>query len=112
VYVAPVDGGKGARRFVAFMGMGQRAHDGLLERHERRFGRPLDDYTAPMLAPRISAPLLVLHDEADPVVPFADGLGLADWAPHASLVRVQGLGHMRILRDPTVVAQIVRHITD
>jgi len=109
-YVAPVDGGKGARRFAAFMGMSATAQDRLLARVEQRFGLPLEDFTAQELGPRLQVPLLVVHDRWDRVVPFADGEGLARWSPRAELEPVEGLGHMRILRDPQVVARVVDHV--
>ena len=41
----------------------------------------------------ISAPTLVLHGTADPAFPLAHGEALAAGIPHASLVRLDGMGH-------------------
>jgi pimeloyl-ACP methyl ester carboxylesterase len=67
------------------------------------------DGIAPLdLAPRMRAPLLVLHDGGDREVPFAEGAELARAWPGAAIERTEGLGHLRILRDAAAVARAVR----
>jgi pimeloyl-ACP methyl ester carboxylesterase len=63
------------------------------------------------LAPKMTAPLLVLHDETDREVAFAEGEQLARAWPGARLVPTRGLGHRRILRDPSSVDAAVRFLT-
>lgn len=62
------------------------------------------------LARRLDVPLLVVHDQADTDVPIAEGERLVAAWPGARLVRTEGLGHRRIIRDPDVVAQVVEAI--
>ncbi|MBL9001459.1 MAG: alpha/beta fold hydrolase [Phycisphaerae bacterium] len=45
------------------------------------------------LSRRLRVPLLVLHGEADPISPPADGRDIASAAPRATLVMVPGGGH-------------------
>jgi pimeloyl-ACP methyl ester carboxylesterase len=59
---------------------------------------------------RRPASLLVVHDEQDREVPIACGEAIARAWPESELVRTQGLGHQRILRDPSVVATVVRFV--
>ncbi len=59
------------------------------------------------LAPRMTVPLLVLHDPEDREVPFEEGAELARSWPGAELRRMSGLGHLRILRDERCVAEAV-----
>jgi pimeloyl-ACP methyl ester carboxylesterase len=67
------------------------------------------DGIAPLdLAPRMQVPLLVLHDGGDREVPFAEGAELARAWPGAALERTEGLGHLRLLRDPGCVDRAVR----
>ena len=47
--------------------------------------------------------LLIYHDEKDLFVPITDGEEIAERWPNAKLVRTQGLGHHRILRDPEII---------
>ena len=55
---------------------------------------------------------LVIHDRDDTTVPFSNGTELAGSWPGAELVETSGLGHSDILRDPTVIAQILQFIKD
>jgi pimeloyl-ACP methyl ester carboxylesterase len=41
----------------------------------------------------LKVPTLVLHGDADPLVPFAAGKDTADNIPGARLVPIQGMGH-------------------
>ncbi len=49
------------------------------------------------LAPRLDLPLLVLHGDADPVIPVAHGRALAARLPDARYVEVAGAGHQETL---------------
>ena len=81
-----------------------RAHlQGLVERH---VGQPLEELHTVKLAEHMPQPLLVVHDEQDRAVPFACGQSLAGAWPGAELFATRGLGHSRILRDPSVVARV------
>lgn len=58
-------------------------------------------------SPRLSRPLLVLHDAKGRQVPWhAGALVTKDW-PQARLLTTRGLGHNRILRDAGVVEAAV-----
>lgn len=54
---------------------------------------------------------LVVHAHDDREVPFGDGERIADAWPGARLLPVNGVGHRRILRDPTVVEQVVAFLS-
>lgn len=62
------------------------------------------------LAPRMTAPLLVLHDAGDREMPFAEGAELARRWPGAALRRSEGLGHLRILREKASLDAAVRFL--
>lgn len=54
--------------------------------------------------------LLLIHDRHDREVPLAEGLRyLRSW-PRARLLETRGLGHRRILEDPTVIAAVADFI--
>jgi pimeloyl-ACP methyl ester carboxylesterase len=88
--------------------------DDVRERMERRIARRFDVDLAEVRTDRSvrdqRAPLLVVHDVADREVPFDKGRIIADAWPGAVLVRTDGLGHQRILRDPDVVRRIERFV--
>lgn len=77
---------------------------------ERRIGVEWSAVRGRTLAPRLSQPLLVIHDENDLEVPISHGETLASLWPQARLHRTDGLGHRRILRDADVVAAASRHL--
>jgi pimeloyl-ACP methyl ester carboxylesterase len=84
---------------------------GVLERLvERKVGLRMDDLHALRLAPSMTAPLLVLHDEEDRAIPFACAESLVKAWPGAELRKTRGLGHNRILRDPAIVASVVAYL--
>jgi pimeloyl-ACP methyl ester carboxylesterase len=77
---------------------------------ERRFDLVWSDLRGATLAPKMTAPLLVIHDEDDVDVPVRYGQVLAAAWPRAELMITRGLGHRRILRDPKVIAVALRFL--
>lgn len=67
----------------------------------------LADTTRAAELPRITAPTLVLHGKADPLVPYACGEDTARRIPGARLVGIEGLGHDL---PPTPVAQMLAEL--
>ena len=55
------------------------------------------------IAAGVSGPMLVIHDQDDREVPWADGAAIAAAARRARLLTTHGLGHRRILRDSAVI---------
>jgi pimeloyl-ACP methyl ester carboxylesterase len=74
---------------------------------EARFGIPWSQLRVPAVAPEMTQPLLVIHDELDREVPIEQGRNVASSWPGAQLVSTRGLGHQRILRDDEVVRQAI-----
>jgi pimeloyl-ACP methyl ester carboxylesterase len=91
------------------LGFGRRIDAGWHQRLEQGVGRPLTDFhVAAAAAGRTDLPpLLVVHDEQDRRNPYADGVRIAEAWPAAELRSTAGLGHLRILRDPSVVETVV-----
>lgn len=89
------------------LGLKRDARERMEARLTERFGLALDDVHAARVAPRMTAPLLVVHDENDREVPLACGEMLAEAWPGAELWTTRGLGHRRILRDPGVIERVV-----
>lgn len=54
---------------------------------------------------------LIIHDENDVDIPWQSGQSIADAWNGSTLIRTQGLGHRRILRDPGVVKSVTDFIT-
>lgn len=82
-----------------------RVRGAMRTRIVRRYGLAPEDFDIVRRARAGGAPLLVVHDRDDAVVPWADGEAVARAWRGAELVRTEGLGHRGILRDPSVAAR-------
>jgi pimeloyl-ACP methyl ester carboxylesterase len=63
------------------------------------------------VGPRIAQPTLVVHDRDDRVNRFADGVAYRDAIAGAQLIATEGLGHRRILREPSVLQQVTEFVS-
>jgi pimeloyl-ACP methyl ester carboxylesterase len=94
------------------LGLNDQATLELEERLGRRFGVPMTEIRATLVAAQMTTPLLVVHDEHDREVPIRSGEVIAASWPGAVLERTRGLGHRRILRDAHVIEQVTAFATD
>jgi pimeloyl-ACP methyl ester carboxylesterase len=88
-------------------GLAQRMQCGI----ERREGLPLQHFEADWLGPRLEQPTLLVHDTDDRTAPLAGAQRLGTAIAGARFQTTQGLGHRRILTDPTVLDRLVEHLT-
>ncbi len=98
------------RRFAHAFGLSEELRVRLERRLEQRFQRTLDEMDLGRTS--LPVPLLVVHDRHDREVPFEEGRRVAKSWPAAELVETTGLGHVRILRDPAVIARVVDFATE
>ena len=108
----PIDVRDFLRGFSERVGLGQPVQDVLQKRIEARFATRLSELYAPELVREFEAPLLVLHDAQDKEVPADRGRTLSAAWPGGLFEETQGLGHVRILRDPQIVGRVVRFLRD
>jgi pimeloyl-ACP methyl ester carboxylesterase len=106
----PIDPFPFARAFAAHVGLPPARSDGLVRRLQGFLHADLGDRYAVEAAASADSPMLVVHDQNDRAVPFQHGHTLAAAAPHARLWPVTGLGHLRLLADPAVVAGAVEFL--
>ena len=98
--------------FARHLGLSEPVRAAMQQRFERLLGRPWQDFELPGAVARVRAPALVIHDEDDTEVHPRAGLKLARAWPGARYLATRGLGHRGVLRDPTVVQDVVDFITD
>lgn len=112
VFIAPF--GSAARYMALFqstLGLSDGAMRRFREDTERDYSFKWADFEVPAIADRVmTPPLLVVHDRNDRETAWQDGADIAARWPGSTLETTTGLGHNRILRDPTVVEHAVRFL--
>ncbi len=99
-------------RFAGALGLRGRTTNALRAALEEATGHRLADFDiAPLGAAGGMPDTLVVHDRRDRQVSHAEGAAIAAAWPNARLVSTDGLGHQRILAEPSVVAAAVTHIS-
>jgi pimeloyl-ACP methyl ester carboxylesterase len=92
-----------SRRFARGYWIPERVRHVMQTAIEDRFGVRWAEMEIARLAPRLRASALVIHDRADPVVPWKQGAAFARAWPGARLLTTSGLGHGRILEAEAAV---------
>lgn len=75
-----------------------------------RLGVDVRSVAMPPRVGRLDVPALFVHAEDDRVVPIADAQASSSAWPGARLLRLQGLGHRRLLSDAAVVDAVAAFI--
>ncbi|MEV6417234.1 alpha/beta fold hydrolase [Kribbella sp. NPDC051718] len=107
---------EGLAQYEAHLGFGPRIRAGFLRRFGRRFG-PMESYTVPLIVDALAEErelpaLLVIHDRSDRETSADGSAALVNVWPDAKLQLTDGLGHNRVLRDPTVVTNAVGFLVE
>jgi pimeloyl-ACP methyl ester carboxylesterase len=97
--------------FARRMAMGELSPKAYERRVQAAFPVPLEEEATSLYVPRVSCPVLVLHDENDEMIPTQAARDIAS-ADHASLELTQGLGHRGIIRDPGTMARVVEFLSE
>ena len=104
VFISPPENvGDYLYRAARLFGFSHKVARGSQELLEKRFSFTFQKVRGASLAPSMGAPLLLIHDVKDRQVNFEDShLWVESW-PESTLMSTEGLGHLRILREPSVV---------
>jgi pimeloyl-ACP methyl ester carboxylesterase len=95
------------RRNEKVIGLSSELMGSVVTSAEKWLGVSFDAIEPTVLAPGLSSKLLVVHDEHDPETPMSDSTALVGAWPGAELVRVEKLGHTRVLSDIGVIRRVV-----
>jgi pimeloyl-ACP methyl ester carboxylesterase len=95
------------QRFARAVGLSKRGTAAFIASVERHVGRPAADFDVRHIAGKVALPLLLIHDQDDRRVPVVEAARAAHVLVGAELMVTHGLGHNRLLADPTVVTAIV-----
>jgi pimeloyl-ACP methyl ester carboxylesterase len=96
---------------AAAIGLPRRTADLMFRRFAERMRFEWKEIETDAMVRRLRMPLLVIHDEEDPKVPWSHGAQIAEAAPAGRLLTTSGLGHREILVDPSVVRHVVAFVT-
>jgi pimeloyl-ACP methyl ester carboxylesterase len=112
VFIAPMASPASYRRmFQKMLGLSDDATRRFASNTERQFGFRWEQLEVPDMAAQMrTPPVLVFHDRDDRETSWSDGAAIAAAWPHARLHTTVGLGHVRILGDPTVIEETVRFL--
>jgi pimeloyl-ACP methyl ester carboxylesterase len=111
VFIGPAsDAVLATRRFAAALSLAEPGRRAMQSRLERLVGVRFAELNVPRLAARFDVPLRVVHDRADPEVPWEEGLAITTAWPGAELITTRELGHYRILHDPVVIRGVVEFL--
>lgn len=107
----PADAETYATKFAHYLRMSAPVREGMKRRLVSRYAIGWDDL---QLIGRGEgrADVLVFHDRGDCRVPWKDGAAFAAGWSGSRLVTTCGLGHHKILRNPQVVAEAVRFLSE
>jgi pimeloyl-ACP methyl ester carboxylesterase len=100
------------RELLSALGFPPARQEACVRAMERDYGLRLADIHGPSRAAEIRVPGLLFHDAQDREVPLSHAEAYAAAWPGARLVRTEGLGHRRILRDEALIAQAVAFVRD
>jgi pimeloyl-ACP methyl ester carboxylesterase len=96
-----------AHRVAGHLGLSQKGTEAMLRGVLQRIGGAWVEYELPNLVRGLAVPMLLMHDPADPEVPFEHGRAIANAWPGARLEPIEGLGHRRLLGDAEVIRRAV-----
>jgi pimeloyl-ACP methyl ester carboxylesterase len=94
-----------------WLGLPRHVSERMLDGFARRMQVTWDELRTDRLVSEISAPVLVVHDEDDKLVPWSHGAAVARAAPRGTLRTTAGLGHRDVLIDPGVVRAVIGALT-
>jgi len=96
-----------ARNFARVLGITPRIRDAMRRRLEHRHGMRFAEIDRIEELEQLRLTALFVHDGGDAEVPFEHTLRLSGRLTGARLIKTHGLGHYRLLREPSVVRAVV-----
>ncbi len=94
-----------------WLGLPRAVSRGMLDDFARRVGFRWEELQTDQLVAGMDAPLLVVHDDDDRVVPWSHGAAVARAAPLGTLRTTSDLGHRDVLVHRSVIADAVRFLS-
>lgn len=109
---APISLYELANRFGEWVGLSERGLAAHNQRCREVVDHPWEHYDVPSLLSELEAPALLIHDRDDKEQPVDNAAFLGSRLRNARCMVTEGLGHRRIMQDPTVIARSVAFLGD
>ena len=97
-------------KFIFLLRLGARTEQLMRKRFDERFSAQPAAYASMPGAGLIAAPVLLLHDPDDDIVPYSHSADLYPRLPNAQFVTTHGLGHSGMTRDAATIGRIVEFL--
>ncbi len=107
---APADPSQWFEGFCRQLGVSAALRPRVRAAIEAQVGLGMGELAVEVIGPGMRTTALVVHDEADVEVAFADSQRLVAATKGATALVTRGLGHRKILRDATVIDEVVRFV--
>jgi pimeloyl-ACP methyl ester carboxylesterase len=108
---SPIDPERYIGQFSSMLKLSAHTRAGLQQRVADRYDITWQSLDIRAHVAEMETRLLVVHDEGDSEVPFADALAYAECWPRAELMATKGLGHRRLLRDEEVIDRVTTFLS-
>lgn len=96
--------------FILSVGLNLKTAKRMTTYFEQKYNVNIREYDASYVVRQQQTPTLIVHDEDDYDIGVTCADNIHKHHPNATLIKTKGLGHRRILRDETVIKQIISFI--
>jgi pimeloyl-ACP methyl ester carboxylesterase len=103
---SPADPSKMVDVWTSVLGLPQPIINQMVQRLEDRVGVPMNSLRVDTAVANLTIPGLVIHDKKDSIVPYSEGVAIAQEWQTAELVTTDGFDHRSALRDPKTIRDI------
>lgn len=98
--------------FLKNIGMKTNAIGPFMEAFEKKHNEKMSDYDVETHAPKLSIPILIVHDKDDMDVPVEAALQIHENVANSELLITHKLGHRKILGDEKVIESLIDFVRD
>lgn len=92
-------------------GVPRRLYTSIMTELENEYGYSLNQDNPYFLLERLNIDVMIVHDQKDRMVPFADAKTLASKHGNIRLHQTQGLGHNHIMKDKKTSQTVIDYMT-
>jgi len=97
--------------FSRFFGLNAKIRESIYAFIKKKSGNDISHYSINRIAPKLTNPILWIHDKDDDITPLSDLKPLLELSPaNIEFMITEGLGHRKIYKDTAVIKRIIDFI--